>query len=128
MGYRKVPTIYSLTFAEEEYEGFEIRMKGLKVGRIRRLIKAVDSEDKSTDSINEILSLFEEGLVSWNLEDETGVPVPTTREGIEEQDVDFVMDIVSTWLDGMTGTGADLGKGSSSGETSPVELPTMEAL
>jgi predicted type IV restriction endonuclease len=128
MGYRKVPTIYSLTFAEEEYEGFEIRMKGLKVGRIRRLIKAVDSEDKSTDSINEILSLFEEGLVSWNLEDEIGVPVPTTREGIEEQDVDFVMDIVSTWLDGMTGTGADLGKGSSSGETSPVELPTMEAL
>jgi len=31
MGYRKVPTIYHLSFADPDYEGLEITMKSIKM-------------------------------------------------------------------------------------------------
>ena len=128
MGYRKVPTIYSLSFAEEEYEGLEVRMKGLKVGKIRKLMTAIHGEDDGESAVSEMLDLLEEGLVSWNLEEEDGTPVEAGRAGIDDLEMPFVLDILHTWLDGMTGTSGDLGKDSEHGETSPVLLPTMELL
>jgi len=127
MGYRKVPTIYVLHFEDPEYDGLEIRMKGLRLGRVRKLLQ-VSNGELGDSELDEMFELIEEGLVSWNLEDEDGTPVPTTREGLDDQEMSFVMDIVATWLDGMTGTSVDLGKGSGSGGTSPVPLPTMETL
>jgi hypothetical protein len=128
MGYRKTPTIYQLTFADPDYEGLEVRCKALKLGRLRKLLAVTGKGDMSNEELDELFGILEEGLLSWNLEDEDGNPVPTTREGINDQEVPFILDIVDTWIDGMTGVGEDLGKGSSSGETFPVALPTMEAL
>ena len=124
MGYRKVPTIHTLNDIEGE-EGLIVRMKSISFGKVLRLTRLTDSEDDST--MEEIISQFLDALVSWNLEDDNG-PIDTTKQAVEDQDFDFVMKIVHSWLDRMTGPGAELGKGSSSGVKFPGQPLTMEAL
>lgn len=140
MGYRKAPTIYLLSFADPEYEGLEVRLKGVRLGKIRELFGLTQKGDMSVEEMDKLLGIVEENLVSWNLEecdddgepvlDDNGdpIPVPCNKEGLNAQEVQFVLDIVDTWLDGMTGVSEDLGKDSGSGETFPVALPEMETL
>lgn len=129
MGYRKVPTIYTLTEIKDE-PGMVVRMKAIKVGKLRKLMKVVSvDEDKMTpEMIDEIFKLLLEGLVSWNLEDETGREVPTTMDGIDELELTTVMNVLNEWLENMTGVDDDLGKDSPSGESFPGRPLTMEAL
>ena len=128
MSYRKVPIIYTLDMGEikPDYRGLIIRMKSISFGQVRKLIKATEgAEDENFD---DILAAITSGLVSWNLEDEDGIPIPATEEGLNDQDFPFVLDIVQGWLDQMTSVGDDLGKGSPSGPQFPGRPVTMEAL
>lgn len=127
MGYRKVPTIYTLTDVKG-MEGAVIRMRSVKVGRLRRLLSALESEGDFSESISPIAQAVSEGLVSWDLEDETGVPIPTSVEGVEELELADLMNLVSAWTERMTGVDEDLGKDSRSGEQFPGRPVTMEAL
>lgn len=130
MGYRRVPTIHTLDSIPEE-EGLVVRMASIRLGKLRRLMKLTADESAGDESISEILELFGQSLISWNLEDfETGAPVPTTREGIDDQETELVMRIVEAWMDQMTGTDGpnDLGKDSTSGGQFPGRPLTMEAL
>lgn len=124
MGYKKIPTIHTITDIEGE-EGLVVRLKSVSFGKVRRLVRLTDSEDDS--SMDEIASMFVDALVSWNLEDEDG-PVPTSAGAVEDQDFDFIMKIVHAWMDTMTGVPGELGKDSSSGEKFPGRPLTMEAL
>lgn len=127
MGFLKVPTIYTLTFEGTDYDGLIVRMKGLSVGRIRRLMRATGEGETEDQAVGEILELLAEGLVSWNLEDENG-PVPPTAAGLEDQDFAFILTLSNDWLDQVTGVDEKLGKDSGSGETFPGRPLTMEAL
>lgn len=128
MGYKKIPTIYELAFEDEDYEGLVVRMKSLKLGRVRKLAALTDDESVGGEDFSEMVDLFLEGFVSWNLEDEDDQPIEATREAVDDMEPQFFMDILMTWLDGMINVSPDLGKDSGSGATSPVPLPTMEAL
>lgn len=141
MGYNKVPTIYDLVFEDEELQGLVIRMKAVKIGKVRKLLRLLNSEQGHSDEqMDEMFKLMAEALVSWNLEecdndgnpllDDYGrpIPIPATLEGIEDQEFPFILQILSTWMDGMTGVSDELGKDSGSGVISPVPLPTMESL
>jgi len=121
MGYRKVPTIYTLDDINGE-DGLIVRMKGIRVGKLRRLIS-----NDSDDNVGEVLDLLLEGLVSWNLEDENG-PVPMTLEGLESQELPMITAIVDSWTDKVTGVSDELGKDSPAGEKFPGQPLTMEAL
>lgn len=125
MGYKKVPVIHTLTDIPGE-DGLIVRLKSISFGKVRRLIRLSDSEDES--SMDEISEQFVQALVSWNLEDENDQPVPTTLEGVEDQDFDFIMKIVSAWLDRLTGPSEELGKGSQPGAQFPGQPLTMELL
>lgn len=130
MGYRRVPTIYTLDSIPEE-EGLIVRMASIRLGKLRRLMRLTADDAAEDDTVGEILDLFQENLVSWNLETfEEGIPVPTTKEGIEDQDIELIMRIVEVWMDRMTGTDGpgDLGKGSTDGKQFPGQPLTMEAL
>lgn len=130
MGYRRVPTIYTLDSIPEE-DGLIVRMSSIRLGKMRRLMVLTGDDSADDAAMGEILDLFQTSLVSWNLEDyETGAPVPTTREGVEEQEIELIMRIVSAWMEEMTGTDGpdDLGKGSTDGGKFPGRLPTMELL
>lgn len=127
MGYRKIPTIHTLTF--EQYEGLVVRMKSMKIGEMKALIRKIDSEDDGTDDvIDAMTAAIAKALVSWTLEDETGAPLPATREEVEDLEFEMLNDIVGEWLEKVTGPGDEAKKGSSGGEKFPGRPLTMEAL
>lgn len=126
MGYRKKISVHTLKFENPEYEGLVVRMKALSFGKVRKLIKATEAAED--DNFDDLFSLVDHGLASWNLEDENGDPVPATSEALNDQDFSFVLDIVHSWLDAMTGVEEELGKGSSNGQRFPGQPVTMEAL
>ena len=126
MGYRRVPVIHTIDDVPDE-EGFIYRMKGISFGKVRQMIKLLDDEENK-ESVDEVAKRFVESLVSWNLEDEEGTPVPPTTEGVDDQDFDFILKLVNHWMDRLTGPDEDLGKDSSSGEKFPGQPLTMEAL
>lgn len=125
MGYRKVPRIYTLTF-DKELEGLIVRMKGLKLGQMRALMTILDDKDSRT--LEELPPFIAKHIVSWNLEDEQGEPIPATEAGLDELDVDELLTISSRWMDELVGVQDDLGKDSPSGEQFPGRPVTMEAL
>lgn len=127
MGYRKVPTIYTVTDVKG-LEGAVIRLRSVKVGKLRKLLAALESDDEFSESMAPIVQAVSDGLVSWDLEDENGVPIPTTVEGVEELELADLMHIVGAWTNLMTGVDDDLGKDSQSGGQFPGQPVTMEAL
>lgn len=127
MGYRRVPTIYTLDKVRGE-EGLIVRLKAIKIGKMRKLMQLTSSDDTANEGLAQILDLLQEALVSWNLEDEQGQPVPATPEGVEDQESELILRIVETWMDQMTGVTPELGKDSSSGASFPGRPLTMEAL
>jgi hypothetical protein len=128
-GYRKVPTIYTLKF-DEPFEGLEVRLKSIKIGEMRRMLRLIDSDDdNTTDVLDNMVALIAKGIVSWNLLEEDGVtPVGTTLEDIDELDFDLLKVILDDWLDQVSGPSDDLGKDSPNGEKSQALSLTMEAL
>ena len=128
MGYRKVPVIYTLEF-KGEHEGLVVRLKSIKIGAMRRMLKLIDSdEDNTTLVLDNMVELIGKGLVSWNLEEEDGTPIEPTPEEVDELDFDLLKLILDEWLDVVSGPGEDLGKDSPSGEKFPGQPLTMEAL
>lgn len=127
MGYRRIPTIYTLDKIKDE-DGLIVRMKSISFGKVRRLIALLDGDTGNDEVMGAISDQLVANLVSWNLEDEHGVPVPETAQGIDDQDFDLILKIVESWLDQITGPDAELGKGSPSGASFPGQPLTMEAL
>lgn len=126
MGYRRVPTIYTLNEIPGE-DGLIVRMKTISFGKVRRLIALMSADDNDDNVMDEISAQVVKNLVSWNLEDDDG-PVEPDVAGVDAQDFDLVLKIVNSWLDAITGVSEDLGKDSSSGEKFPGQPLTMEAL
>lgn len=97
MGYQRRKT-YLLVFNDEEYEGLEIRMRPLRVGEV------LDSTaDDVTRTLANMMDQFASSLMSWNLEDENGAPIPPTIEGVRDQDTDFIMTAYNAWHAQMAG-------------------------
>lgn len=112
-GYRVESPTYNLKF--EGLEGLEVNIKGLNTGQMMELWE--DKSDSSTsESSKETLLRFSAALISWNIEDENGVPIPATLEGIKSLDVSFVLTMVNGWTTALSGVDTDLGKDSDSGE------------
>lgn len=125
MGYTRVPTIYTLDKIKGR-EGLEVRVKGLKIGPMRKLLKVLDSDDSEIeDLMDECLGIFVKNFVSWNAVDEQGQPVEFSGEDLELEEL---LEIVSAWIGVMTGPDEDLGKDSTSGESFPAPPLTTEAL
>lgn len=127
MGYRKIPRIHTLEM-DGELEGLIVRVKSISFGKVRSLMRVMDSEDSNGEVMDAVLKTLTEALVSWTLEDEYGNPVPATAQGLESLDFDEVMAISGKWMEVLTGPSPELGKGSSSGGTFPGRPLTMEAL
>lgn len=136
MGFKKQTTIYELTFEDPDLEGLEIKAKSVPSGDLLDLMDAASKVDVTTktfssddlSAIEQLLNGFAKALVSWNLEEEDGTPIPPTLEKVREQEFIFILPIVTAWMDAIAGVSSDLGKDSGSGETSLVESLPMETL
>ena len=127
MGYRKVPTIF--TVKPKEFDGLKVRLQSVKVGQMRKLMRlSATEDDNDIEMIDEMVSMITKYLVSWNLEDEDGNRIEPSAEAVDDLEFKMLSAIIDGWLDLMTGPGEDLGKGSPSGEQFPGQPATMEAL
>lgn len=134
MGFKKVPTIHTLTFEGTEYEGLEVRMKSTSVGKMRSMLTLLGGSDDEGDEgsslafVDSVIDMLVEYMVSWNMEEEDGTPIPADAEGLSDQELPFLLMLSERYLDQLTGPGPELGKGSPAGQQFPGQPPTMEAL
>lgn len=123
MGYRPKKKIYTLAFEGEEYEGLEVKIRGLNTGQVMDIDAA--RADGGDSAIVAMLQLMAEQLVEWNVEDDEGQPVPTTFEGVRSLDPDFNWAIIDAWQTAAAGVKAPLDSDSTSTELSLVaSIPT----
>jgi hypothetical protein len=144
--------VYTLVFEGEDYEGLEVRARGLSmasvlravdiasfmssgnlglkdVGRIDELFRLLAGCPKGCEAEHEELENtgwghYPNKIISWNLEEE-GVPVPADYAGLTSLDFDFAQDVVMAWLDGIIGTPGPLEQTSKDGTPSVEELMSM---
>jgi hypothetical protein len=101
MAYRRERRIYILEFADPEYEGLEIKVRSIPIRELTELmVLDPESEDPAVrvSSINKLMAAFAEALVSWNMTDENGAPLPATLEYIESEETDFVLTCIAQWM------------------------------
>jgi hypothetical protein len=118
MGFRLNRT-YSLQFTGS-MEGAEVKIRSTSVGDVLRL--------RATETDEATAAMLSDFLVSWNLEDEDGKPLPTTPEGVMSLEPVVMAAIVREWYKAAVGITAPLDAPSSSGDQSLEEsIPMMDA-
>jgi hypothetical protein len=136
MGFKKVSTVLRLKFEDAAMTGLEVLAKSVPTGDFLDLMEAAgkmdltsqDFDPEDLKAVRVLIEGFAKALVSWNLEDEDGQPVPATLQGVRDQELDFLLPIVTAWMDAVAGVSASLGKASGSGGTSLEAAIPMEAL
>lgn len=134
MGFRAPKKTYRLVFESEDLAGLEVRAASMPLGELLEIQQLADrygpggSERPGMVEIDRMLGGFARALLSWNVEDDEGRPVPATLDGLKSLDFDFVLDIMLAWMDAVVAVPAPLAQPSSSGGTSlELSLP-MEPL
>lgn len=104
-GFRRETTLYKLNFEDfADLDGFEVTARAIPLGQfleINRLMTTLGNEADPDEQVKQselLFTRFADHLVSWNLEDEAGVPVPATFEGIKTQELPFVQQIIGAWM------------------------------
>lgn len=150
MGYRKQKTIYKLVFTDEEYEGLIVRAYSPPLDEFFKLadmdIEQLQQSQTLTKADQEqMLALFQfftRYLVTWNVEHQDHrivdpatkavacdavegcacpwVATPPTVDGLRTQDLDFVIHIITTWME--TLASVPMGKEKPSNDGSPPAL------
>jgi hypothetical protein len=95
---------------DSEFSGLEIRMKRMSIRQLMRIegLSDLRNSDKPAEvsaAMTEMLDAAAKGLLSWNYESEQqqddgstiDVPVPATRDGLAEMDIDLFMQMVKAW-------------------------------
>ncbi|MFI9200156.1 hypothetical protein [Streptomyces sp. NPDC053048] len=126
MGFVKKPKRINLRFeGDPELDGLEVTLRGLNVAEYLDVMGLGEVE---AGSVPDMIKRFSRALVSWNLEDEDGNPVPISEDVVFAQDQDFIMRLAAAWIEALSGVPAPLDQSSPSGEPSPVVSIPMEPL
>lgn len=124
-GYRRERNLYKLVF--DQYPGLVVRTRSASAGMVFDVSRLTDLEP-TPDTVEEMFEKFAGVLVSWNLENDEGEPIPATVESLMDEDFDFVMQLIHAWIRAVTGVSAPLEKPSTSGNPSLVESLPMDVL
>ncbi len=122
MGYVRERRNYRLVFEDDEYDGLEVVARSASVAAYRRIAELASTPFSSPPSAEDLIEIdnlyqaFAAQLVSWNLEEEDGTPVPATLAGLQDQDLPFAMAIILAWMNAVAGVSPPLPDTSSSGE------------
>ncbi|MEU2730119.1 hypothetical protein ABZ650_20620 [Streptomyces griseoviridis] len=129
MAYTATLKTYLIQFAEgHEFHGAEARLSGMSYGEWEQ-VTGLDGGEGETNGADAV-KRFVDHLVSWNLEDEGGRPVPTTLDAVKSLDHNLVAALNNAYTQTLIGVhDADpLPETSPSGEPSLVESIPTEAL
>lgn len=129
MSFKRKRKVYNLDFAETEYDGLQVRVRGLTTGEYLELVSLSAPGAEGANETEKLLRFFALHLVSWNLEDEdTEEIVPQDYDGIASNDFSMNMAIINAWMDAMTSVPEKTEKKSGSGEPVLVESIPSQAL
>lgn len=128
-GFRPARTLYKLDFSRTELAGLEVTTRAVSVDGLTAIIDLAATMDAGDDAgvedvakVGELFGRFAAVLVSWNIEDDDGQPVPATREGLGTLYFPFVMTVIMAWITEMSQAPPPLpgssGSGGSSAEAS----------
>lgn len=103
MGYRRQRKTLSLKFEDEP--GLEILARSVSVRRFLRVLQDVDkmTAAPTAENIEAVFSVFTEHVISWNLEDDGGQPVPVGVDALLDDDFDWSVKLVMAWTGAITG-------------------------
>ncbi|GAA2199949.1 hypothetical protein [Streptomyces bangladeshensis] len=137
MGYRKTTRKIEVSLKGHKVYGQDTEhpvayARGKNLEEYLRLQGFTETEegDERTGIVRQ-LEEFADSLISWNLENEDGTPVPCTRAGLFSIDNDLALAMATEWLERLGGKvdeASPLDGTSLSGEPSPVASIPMEAL
>ena len=116
-GYKRKRKIYKLDFSETEWDGLEVRVRGLTTGEWLQLVQLSASAQEGDSEAEGMLKMFASHLISWNLEDDEGLPIGTTYDDIKENDFTMNMAIINAWTDALANVPEKLEKKSGAGDT-----------
>lgn len=124
MGFQRKRKVYRLDFTGTEYEGLEVKVRGLTTGEYFELVSLSGPTDGGDKEVDGMVRMFAKHLVSWNLEDDEG-SVPTTYEAVKENDFTMTTTIINAWTDALAGVPRETAKKSLSGDTPlTASIPT----
>jgi hypothetical protein len=119
MGYKPPKTVYKLDFSETEHAGLEVAVRAGAIGDLLALQELADQDALTAAEARQMFSGFASLLVSWNVEDDDGRPVPPGYEGVAAQETGFIKAIITAFYENVAAAPPPLPGTSSSGTTSP---------
>jgi len=127
-------TEYRLFFEDDDLAGLEVTMSSMT---ILEVLAFDETRFQSADTVDELRTKYQaiadqlgEHLISWNLEDRSGLPVPADAKGILSQPERLITVIINAYVQALRGVPAPLELPSDGGQPSGpevLELP-MEPL
>lgn len=130
MGFVRQKKVYRLVFQDEEYNGLGVRATGVPLGQFLEMselaIRAKQSPDEANSSAKALIDNFAGALQDWNLENEDGTPVPATAEGLYSLDFEFVLTLITAWMEAIAKVPDPLAQTSSAGARSLEASLPME--
>jgi hypothetical protein len=136
MGSRRNPTIIALEYDDStSYPGLEIKLRSATLDQLFEIADVADLVPEINGNLSKeqraaLLRLRDElanRLVSWNREDEQGVPLAPTLANLKDEEPAFVLRIIYDWMDGIQRVPNPLSDGSNGGgQPSTPTLPTLD--
>lgn len=126
MGFREPESTITLRFKTgHQYHGLEATVRSISIGEY---IAATGMDGGDGDTGSASLERFFRNLVSWNLEDADGKPVPVSEA--RTRDTRLIRELNNAYVQSLLGVSDDdpLPETSSSGETSLVPAIPMAPL
>lgn len=96
-GYCPPAAVWELDFAGTRYEGMEVTVRDLPLGMLLDILEGVVARSPDPGSARSMYALFAGLLVSWNITDTFGDPVPVTLEGLLSLSSQVVAALVAAW-------------------------------
>lgn len=137
MGFKPARTVYTLQFADGDFEGLEVKARSAPLGQVMELITLAEgmgdgtgiSDAAAMAAARQLLLAFADVLISWNVENDDDTPVPATYEGMKAQELPLILRMVEAWIGAVAGPpAAPLAQPSSGGSLSLAESLPMEQL
>lgn len=133
MGHKIKRKTYKLSFQPDTpLDGLTVVVRGLSLGRALELRRDTEQYAKggeeSEDATERLAKLLADHLVEWNAEDEDGVPIPATLDGLMSQDTELTFLIVNAWQDAVSAVASPLPQTSTDGQPSVEASIPMDVL
>jgi hypothetical protein len=134
-GYVYPAKTFNLVFADPDMNGLEVSVLSVSSGDLMELDRLTDPDtyDDLTRKqqkawMDELYTLLARYLVTWNLTDRAGAPVPGTVEGMRTQEWRLMRTVIWAWYRALIEVPSPLPQPSGDGEQSVEASIPMEVL